>query len=135
MKRREGGEGVVISIIDVWKPQIFDGDLLKVLGFIRACRIYIKNKLREAVLEDQVLWVLSYIQGGSADIWKENVLEELKVEKLEFELVGDLLVEIRKEFRGEDKESVKVAKLKRIEQEERKIEEFVQDFKKSSKRK
>jgi len=37
--------------------------------------------------------VLSYVQGGVADIWKENVLEELEVGELEFETVEEFLAE------------------------------------------
>jgi len=55
------------------------------------------------------------MQGGSADIWKENVLEEIKVGELEFENIGEFLVEIKKEFGGEEEELVKVAKLRKLE--------------------
>ena len=56
-------------------------------------------------------------------------MEDLEVGKLEFESVGEFLVEIKKEFGRGDEESVKVAELKRIEQEGRMMEEFIQDFK------
>ena len=56
-------------------------------------------------------------------------MEDLEVGKLEFESVGEFLVEIKKEFGRGDEESVKVAELKRIEQEGRMTEEFIQDFK------
>ena len=49
--------------------------------------------------------------------------------ELEFESVEEFLAEIRKEFRKGDEESQKVAELKRLEQGGRKIEEFVQEFK------
>ena len=49
--------------------------------------------------------------------------------EVEFELAGEFLAEIRKEFGGGDKEVLKIAELKRIEQGARTIEEFVQDFK------
>ena len=42
------------------------------------------------------------------------------------------MAEIKKEFGGGDKESVKVAELKKIEQGGRTIEEFVQDFKRTA---
>ena len=70
-----------------------------------------------------------YMQGGAADIWKENVLEDLEVGEVEYESVGEFLIEIRKEFRRGDKELVKVAELKRMEQGNQSMEEFVQDFK------
>ena len=114
------------------RPQIFDGTPSKVSGFVGACRIYIKTRLREASVEAQINWVLSYVQGGSADIWKENVLEKLETGEIEFENVGEFLAEIRREFGGGDEESVKVAELKKIEQGGRTIEEFVQDFKRTA---
>ena len=59
--------------------------------------------------------MLSYVQGESADIWKENVLEELEAGEVEYESVGEFLAEIKKEFGGGDEKSLKVAELKRIE--------------------
>ena len=59
--------------------------------------------------------MLSYVQEGSADIWKENMLEELEVEELEFETVGEFLVEIKKKFGGGEEESVKAAELRKLE--------------------
>jgi len=56
-------------------------------------------------------------------------LEDLEVGEVEYESAGDFLAEIKKEFRGEDKESIKAAELKRIEQGGRAMKEFVQDFK------
>ena len=47
---------------------------------------------------------------------------------LEYEIVGEFLVDIRKEFGRGDEESVKVAELKRLEQEGKMMEEFVQEF-------
>ena len=68
------------------------------------------------------------MQGGAADVWKENMLEELVAGELEFEMVGEFLAEIKREFSGGEEESVKAAEL-------RKIEKFVQEFQESSKRK
>jgi len=53
------------------------------------------------------------------------MLEDLEGGLLEYETVEEFLVNIRKEFRGEDKESVKVAELRRLEQGSKIIEEFV----------
>ena len=59
-------------------------------------------------------------------------MEELEIEEIEFESAGEFLAEIRKEFGRGDKESVKVAELKRIKQGRRMMEEFVQEFKKTA---
>ena len=103
----------------------------KVSEFVMACRLYIRMKMKEAPLEEQVQWILSYIQRGSANIWKENVLKELEAEELEFETVGELLAEIRKEFGGGEEESVKAAELRKLEQGGKTMEEFVQEFKRA----
>ena len=68
---------------------------------------------------------MSHVQGGLADVWKENVMEDLKEGALEYESVEEFLIAIKKEFGGGEKESVKVAKLKKLEQGERMMEEFV----------
>ena len=44
---------------------------------------------------------------------KENILEDLKAGLLEYEIVEEFLVEIKKEFGGENEKTVKVAELKR----------------------
>jgi len=111
------------------KPQTFDRTLSKVSRFVAACKLYIRMRLRESSVEKQIQWVLSYVQGGSADIWKKNVMKELETGEIEFKSAGEFLAEIRREFGEEDEKSVKVAELKKIEQGGRTMEEFVQDFK------
>ena len=92
------------------------------------CKLYIRMKMREAAVEEQIQWVLLYMQRGSVDIWKKNMLEDLKEGLLEYKTVGKFLVEIRKEFGEGEEESVKVAKLRRLEQGGKTMEEFVQEF-------
>jgi len=60
------------------------------------------------------------------------MLEDLEAGLLEYETVGEFLAEIRKEFGEEDKELVKVAELKRLEQEGKIMEEFVQKFRRAA---
>ena len=57
------------------------------------------------------------------------MLEELEAGELEFEMVGEFLAEIKREFGGGEKEAVKVAELRKIEQGRRTMEESVQEFK------
>jgi len=121
----EAGKGAVVNT-ELAKPQVFNGTLSKISGFVLACRLYLRIKMRESVVEEQIL---SYVQGRSANIWKENVLEDLEAGEVEYELAEEFLVEIKKEFREGDEESQKITELKRIEQRERMMEEFVQDFK------
>jgi len=60
-------------------------------------------------------------------------LEDLEEGLLEYENVGEFLADIRKEFGGGDKELVKVVKLRKLEQESKTMEKFVQEFRRVAK--
>jgi len=109
--------------MEVAKPAIFNGEAGRVGGFISACKIYIKNKLRGETVEGQVQWALSYVQEGSADVWKENLIEELKSGEMEYESIEEFFTSLKKEFGGREEE------LRKLEQGGRTMEEFVQEFK------
>jgi len=115
--------------MEVAKPAIFSGEAGKVGEFVTTCRLYLRMKMREATVEEQVFWVLSHAQGGSVDVWKENVMEELESEEIEYKTVEEFLMTLKKEFGGGEEELVKVAELRKLEQEGRTMEEFVQEFK------
>jgi len=66
------------------------------------------------------------------DIWKENILEDLEEGALEYESIGEFLAVIKKKFREGEEESVKVAELKKLEQEEKTMKEFVQEFRRAA---
>ena len=117
------------SHMEVAKPVIFNGEVGRVGGFIMACRLYIKMRLRGNTVEEQVQWVLTYVQGESADVWKENIMDELESGEVEYESVEEFLTCLKKEFGGGEEESVKAAELRKMEQGGKTIEEFVQEFK------
>ena len=82
-------------------------------------------RMRGDTVEDQTQQILLYVQEGLADVQKKNILEDLEAEVLEYEIAREFLADIKKKFGGRDKETVKVAELKRLEQEEKTIEEFI----------
>ena len=67
-----------------------------------------------------------------ADVWKENVMEELEEGEVEYKSVKEFLTSLRKEFGGGEEELVKVAEVRKIEQGGRTMEEFVQEFKRAA---
>jgi len=115
--------------VEVATPAIFNGEGGKVGGFVTACRLYLRMKMREATVEEQVFWVLSHVQGGSVDVWKENVLEELESEEMEYETAEEFLTALKKEFGGGEEESVKTVELRKMEQGGKTMEKFIQEFK------
>jgi len=66
------------------------------------------------------------------DIWKENIIENLKKGLLNYEVVGEFLADLKEEFSGGDDEILKVAELKKIKQKSKIMEEFVQEFRKAT---
>ena len=72
------------------------------------------------------------MQEGSADVWKENVMEELESGEIEYEITEEFLMNLKKEFGGGEDELVKVVELRKLEQGGRTMEEFLQEFKKAA---
>jgi len=43
------------------KPFTFNRDISKVVSFVIACKLYIRMRMREVLIEEQVQWVLIYV--------------------------------------------------------------------------
>jgi len=70
------------------------------------------------------------VQGGIAEAWKDNLLDELAKGELEVESVEQLFTKIRNDFGETLEEERKIEQLRTIEQGERICDEYVQEFKK-----
>jgi len=118
------------SRVEVARPQVFSGKMKEVSAFINAACLYIRMKMTEEVAATQVAWVLSYVQGGIAEVWKDNLLDKLAKGESEMELVEQLFTKIRNNFGETLEEKRKIEQLRTIEQGGRTCNEYVQEFKK-----
>ena len=118
------------SRVEVARPQVFSGKMEEVSAFVNAARLYIRMKMMEEAAVTQVAWVLSYVQGGIVEAWKDNLLDELAKGESEVETVEQLFTKIRNDFGETSEEERKIEQLRTIEQEERTCNKYVQEFKK-----
>ena len=79
--------------------------------FINAARIYIRMKMMEEAATTQMAWVLFYVQGGVAEAWKDNLMDELAKEESEIESIKQLFTKIRNDFGEMSEEERKVKQL------------------------
>jgi len=118
------------SRVEVARPQVFSGKIEEMSMFVNMACLYIRMKMMEEVAATQVAWVLSYVQGGIAEAWKDNLLDELAKKELEVESAEQLFTKIRNDFGETSEEERKIEQLRTIEQGGRTCDEYVQEFKK-----
>ena len=118
------------SRVEVARPQMFNGKIEEVSAFINMACLYIRMKMTEEAATTQVAWVLSYVQRGVAEAWKDNLLDELAKGESEVESAEQLFTKIRNDFGETSEEERKIEQLRMIEQAGRTCDEYVQEFKK-----
>jgi len=74
--------------------------------------------------------VLSYVQGGIAEAWRDNLLDKLAKRESEVESVEQLFTKMRNNFGETSEEKRKIEQLRTIEQRGKTYDEYVQEFKK-----
>ena len=52
---------------EVKTPTMFFGVSWKVESFVKECKKYVEIKMKEKTVEDQILWVLTCINGGTVE--------------------------------------------------------------------
>jgi len=74
------------------------------------------------------------VQGRVAEAWKDNLLDELAKKESEIEIVEVLFKKIRDEFGEISEKERKIEQLRTIEQGGRTCDEYMQEFKKVTRR-
>jgi len=115
--------------IEVARPPLFSGKKEELNGFISACKLYISILLEGATENTKINWVLSFVQGGVADAWKENIMEMQEfMDEGAPTVLEELWESLRINFGDADEESTAVGKLRLIEQGNKTCDEHVQEF-------
>ena len=81
--------------------------------------------MAEEAAATQVAWVLSYVQGGVVEAWKDNLLDELAKGESEVESTEQLFTKIRDDFGETLEEERKIEQLRTIKQGERTCNKYV----------
>jgi len=118
------------SRVEVMKPQVFSRRMEKVSVFVNAAHLYIRIKMAKEAVATQVAWILSYIQGGVVEAWKDNLLDELAKGESEVESTEQLFTKIKDDFGETLEEERKIEQLRTIKQGERTYNKYMQEFKK-----
>ena len=89
---------------EVKTPTRFFGISWKVESFVNEYREYVEIKMKEETVEDQILWVLTCMDGGMVENWKEMIEDDLKEGLREYVTLEEFFKDIRKEFGKKDKD-------------------------------
>ena len=117
---------------EVAAPPKFDESKEVVVEFVNACHLYTRARLGGVGNKEKISWILSYMQGGVAEVWKDNILDEIKKGTSEVETMEELFEKMREEFGEFDKESRKADELRLLVQGPRTCDEYVQEFKRAA---
>ena len=123
---------VAAPIVKAGPPPKFSRETGQVVGFINACHLFIQMRMDQVGSRSRISWVLSYVQGGVVEIWKDNILDEISKETLTVNTEEELFTKIQQEFGEFDEESRKVDELRVLEQEGKTVDEYVQEFRRAA---
>jgi len=123
---------IAVPIVEVALPPKFNGERSQVVGFVNVCHLFIQMRMGQVGERSRISWVLSYVQGGVAEIWKDNILDEITKGTSTVQMVEELFTKTQQEFGEFDKESQKVDELRLLEQGSKTVDEYIQEFRRAA---
>ena len=73
-------------------------------------------------------WVMSYMQSGSAHLWRDYIMAQVRSGVKQFRNANDLINEIESKFGEEDKRTMMSLKIRTMIQGDKHADEHVQEF-------
>ena len=114
-------------------PIPFDGKRENTKSFINACQLYISARPSKFQNEEQKMhWIMSYMQGGSARLWRDYIMVQIRAGVKQFQNANDLMNEIEAKFGKEDKRTTMSLKICTMLQGEKHADEHVQEFQRAA---
>ena len=114
-------------------PLPFDGKRENTESFLNSCSLYISARPSEFPTEDSKMhWIMSYMQNGSARLWCDYIMAQVRNGVKQFQNVDDLMNEIESKFGVEDKRTTMSLKIRTMQQGEKHADEHVQEFQRAA---
>ena len=93
-------------------PLPFDGKRENTESFLNSCSLYISARPSEFPTEDSKMhWIMSYMQNGSARLWRDYIMVQVRSGVKQFQNANDLMNEIESKFGEEDKRTTMSLKI------------------------
>jgi Domain of unknown function (DUF4939) len=94
------------------KPAFFTGKMDKMEAFINSCTMYIMGQANNFLTDRAtIMWVLSYMQSGSALEWRDEYLEDMEKGVPKHAMLEAFFETLKEEFGDPDKRATKIYKL------------------------
>ena len=77
-------------------------------------------------------WIMSYMQSGSARLWHDYVMAQVRSGVKQFQNANDLMNEIESKFGEEDKRTTMSLKIRTMIQGDKHADEHVQEFQRAA---
>jgi len=114
------------------KPTVFSGDRKTLEKFIRDSSVYVAaNKKNLPTDQTKTQFLLSYIDGGEADTWKEYFFNRYVIQpngSYHWPTPNEVITSLRANFTKEDEIEESLRKLETMKQGSRTAEEIVNEF-------
>jgi hypothetical protein len=115
------------------KPAYFTGKMDETEVFINSCAMYIVRQANDFPMDRAaIMWVLSYMQSGSALEWRDDYLEDMEKGVSKHATLQAFFDMLKEEFGDPDKRATKIYKLRTLVQGNHTANEHVQTFKKAT---